>query len=153
MAASHIGPIQDALNPHCLEKGLDIAEAAAKAARAREKTREDAAVRGALPEPSVIDFDAFRAKATARSRKYAAYAEKTRKKVEGAQHSAKLEWLRSGRDSGGFDSFQFGWHNELHEFEQAEEARDVGGDEDLGNVEISAVDVEPVGSVAMEEMD
>merc|ERR1711879_195330 len=94
-----------------------------------------------LPEPTVVDFDAFRAKATARSKKYAAFVEKTRQKTDGAKRSAKLEWLRSGRDSGGFDTFKTGWHNELHEFEEAEAARaadcDNGGD--LRNDEVSDV--------------
>merc|ERR1712039_406586 len=101
------------MDPAIVSGGADIAEQTAKAALKRQAAREA----GPLPVPAVTDLDSFRAKVMARSSKYNAFIDQSRKERDRAQQSVKLSWLRSGQDSSGFDGFVSPLRNELHEIE------------------------------------
>merc|ERR1712087_78302 len=132
--------------------GCEVAEACAKAARDREARREAGP---APPEPTVTDLDSFRAKIMARTSKYNAFTDKSRKDRERATQSVKLNWLRSGENGDRFDGFVSPLREELHEIEEASLPKDVpdsseSGDE--GNIaEPQETGVPPAG--VMEEMD
>eukprot|EP00928_Gymnodinium_smaydae_P032929 TRINITY_DN23735_c0_g1_i1.p1 TRINITY_DN23735_c0_g1~~TRINITY_DN23735_c0_g1_i1.p1 ORF type:complete len:401 (-),score=107.68 TRINITY_DN23735_c0_g1_i1:16-1143(-) len=112
---SELGRMASA-DPVCLERGLGLADAAAEAARKREARREAGAAADG-PRPEVIDLEAFRAKATARSKKYNAFVDRMRQKQDGAKRSVKLAWLRGGRDRDAFEAFEGPLRDELKALE------------------------------------
>ncbi|CAK0868663.1 unnamed protein product [Prorocentrum cordatum] len=90
-------------DPASMACGAHVAEAAARAAQARE-TRLHAAA-DPLPEPRVDDLDAFRAKVLARSRRMNSSMQRSLRGRDRAQGSLRLEWLRSGQDGAALESF------------------------------------------------
>merc|ERR1712048_1217579 len=77
----------DHIDPLGVAQGADVAEAAAKAAVMRETRLASGPV---PPPPQVTDLDAFRAKATARSKKYNAFVDKSKKLRENIE---RTPWL------------------------------------------------------------
>mmetsp|Transcript_87302 Transcript_87302/g.246262 ORF Transcript_87302/g.246262 Transcript_87302/m.246262 type:complete len:315 (+) Transcript_87302:224-1168(+) len=104
-----------ALDPDAIAVATDVADEAAKAAQRRE---ERLAAGPPLPSPVVHDLDAFRAKIAARTSKYAAHADKCRRKREVVQHSVKLDWLREGKTRSEFSDFEQKWREELEQTER-----------------------------------
>eukprot|EP00929_Paragymnodinium_shiwhaense_P066602 TRINITY_DN33412_c0_g1_i2.p1 TRINITY_DN33412_c0_g1~~TRINITY_DN33412_c0_g1_i2.p1 ORF type:complete len:365 (+),score=91.62 TRINITY_DN33412_c0_g1_i2:102-1196(+) len=125
---------QIAAGGHAIAAGLELGELAAKAARLRAEkraAREAAAARGepeVPPVPEVVDLDAFAAKCMARSRKYTEFVTKNRKLQETSRRSAKLTWLRSGNEQGGFDAFVDPLRDELKEIEERDRLSATSGD-------------------------
>merc|ERR1719446_1970892 len=87
-------------------KAVEIAEAAACAARAREDAMKERETSEKLQEPTVMNLDAFRAKVTARTQKFNKYMDRSKKQRENAGHGLKLAWLRAGQEVEGLGSFQ-----------------------------------------------
>jgi len=137
-AAHRLATIENMANGPALAQGLALGDMAAKAAQDREK-RMAAQAEGPLPEPSVMDFDAFRAKALGRSKKYSAFIDKNKKKQDVAKRSVKLAWLRTGQESGAFNSFEGSLKDELREIEETDmKAAQLGDDvEDDGKKQSS----------------
>jgi len=93
------------MEPESLCKSVDIAQAAAHAARQRE-TALQAKATEKLPEPAVVDLDAFRAKVNAKTQRFHKYMDRSRKQRANAGHGLKLAWLRTGQDVQDLSSFQ-----------------------------------------------
>lgn len=103
--------------PEQMCRNLDIADAAAAAARRREARLAAAEPpQAALPEPTTTsDLDVFRDKVFARTRKYQAHIEKSRKLSSDATRAVRLDWLRGGgKDSGpSFEDLEASWKQEM----------------------------------------
>eukprot|EP00927_Polykrikos_kofoidii_P072236 TRINITY_DN68378_c0_g1_i1.p1 TRINITY_DN68378_c0_g1~~TRINITY_DN68378_c0_g1_i1.p1 ORF type:complete len:426 (+),score=80.47 TRINITY_DN68378_c0_g1_i1:98-1375(+) len=115
------------MDPTSMAMGLDIGEAAARAACLRQDRLASKAAadrEGELPVPTVYDFDSFRSKCMARSKKYTTFAERSRRKQDESRRSAHLAWLRTGKESQGFDAFATPLHQELQKIEEADQLRD-----------------------------
>merc|ERR1719162_671022 len=95
------------MEPDSLCDHVHIAEAAARAARNREQQAAQACSSSdALPEPTVVDLDAFRAKVTAKTQKFSKYMDRSKKQRENMGRGLKLAWLRTGQDVAGLGGFQ-----------------------------------------------
>mmetsp|Transcript_49236 Transcript_49236/g.107096 ORF Transcript_49236/g.107096 Transcript_49236/m.107096 type:complete len:359 (+) Transcript_49236:55-1131(+) len=112
-------------DPLQVEGALDVASAAARAARAREERLSAPS----LPEPATRDLDAFRAKVAAKSRSYASFVDRSRKQREKSQQSVRLEWLRGGRDGTDFDTFAAPLRSELSALEEQDRAAAAAAEE------------------------
>lgn len=100
-------------------KNVDIATAAAHAARQREANIQ-ARTAEKLPEPATVDLDAFRAKVMAKTQKFNKFVDRSRKQQENAGRGLKLAWLRSGKDVHDLGSFQQTLRAEADEIEAAD---------------------------------
>merc|ERR1711924_487157 len=111
----------DRCEPEAMSRGLDIAEEAARAARRRESAKN--VTEEGLPEPSVIDLEAFRAKVTAKTNKFNKFMDRSKKQRENANHSLKLAWLRSGQDAADLGGFRDTLRQEAKAIEAEEDSR------------------------------
>lgn len=147
----------DQLDAENISAGLDIAEAAARAARERENARNVEK----LPEPSVTDLDAFHAKVTARTNKFNKYMDRSRRQRANAGHGLKLAWLRSGEDASRLGQFEASMREEARAIEEEDLARAAAEDkcattaveselhEDGGSLEEQGDDVPDVALEAL----
>lgn len=119
------------MEPDNLCRGVDIAEAVARAARERETAMNS---RGSekLPEPTVVDLDAFRAKVTAKTQRFSKYIDRSKKQREKVGHGLKLAWLRSGQDAADLGDFKDTLQQEANAIEAADlAAAEAEAQEDL----------------------
>jgi len=146
-------------NPMSLCQSVDIAQEAALAARQREQLQAAKAASGALPEPTVVDLDAFRAKIAAKTQKFSKYMDRSKKQRENAGHGLKLAWLRSGEDAAKLGGFKEELRKEAGLIEAEEEAaaeaaaREESAEEPIPQDSVELVDVDVPEPGIMEEMD
>lgn len=157
------GPVAGSLlqDPASMACGAHVAEAAARAAQAREARLH--AAPDPLPEPRVDDLDAFRAKILARSHRMNSSMQRSLRGRDKAQGSLRLEWLRSGQDGSALEGFASPLQAELRaieaegqaaaEAEAAERARASSAAEVSGASAAGADAAEEDGPRRMDEMD
>lgn len=104
-------------DPAAMVAGVEVADAAAKAGRERAHQLQERA----LPVPCVSDLDTFRAKVFSKTAKMNKSVDASLKARNLAQRSAKLAWLREGRQSEGFKCFESEMRKELREIEACDE--------------------------------
>jgi len=147
------------MNPASIADGIDIADEVAAAARQRTARLAQGKP---LPEPKVMDFDSFRAKALEHSRKYAAHAERSRKRCEDKQRSVHLTWLRRHPEGSDFNDFMAPLREEVRliseEQAQIQDAQseegdcgDSGSDQEVHVAEQAVVTAS--SKTSMDEMD
>ena len=123
------------MEPENLCQSADIAEAAAQAARDRESSRSTAGT-DKLPQPEVVDLDAFRSKVMAKTQRFNKYVDRSQKQRENMRRGVKLAWLRTGQDASGLGDFQETLRKEASAIEA----------EDLAAAEVDNLDVREAAS-------